>query len=116
MLKNLLSLHDILKGDAPEALCRLFTKTSKYHNYETKMVANNNLHINFSRLELQRRSFSRVDTLIWNSIDLNLRLCSKHVFKFKMHQALSNILTDQNDYVNVPMIIEMLPHATATTF
>ena len=93
MLKNLLSLHDILKGDAPEALCRLFTKTSKYHNYETKMVANNNLHINFSPLELQRRSFSRVGTLIWNSIDLNLRLCSKHVFKFKMHQALSNIQT-----------------------
>ena len=80
------------------------------------MVANNNLYINCSRLELQRRSFSRVGTLIWNSIDLNLRLCSKHAFKFKMHQALLNILTDQNDYVNVPMIIEMLPHATATTF
>ena len=105
-------IYDILKGDTPETLHKLFTKASKQHNYETKMVANDNLYINFSRLELQRRSFSRVGTLIWNSIDLNLRSCSKHVFKRKMHQALLNILTDQNDYVDVIMIIEMLPEAT----
>ena len=61
-------IYDILKGDVPEALGKLLTKRSKYHNYETKMVANNNLHINFSRLELPRRSFSRVGTLIWNSL------------------------------------------------
>ena len=76
------------------------------------MVANDNLYLNFSRLELQRGSFSRLGTLIWDSIDLNLRSCNKHVFKSKMHQTLLNILTDQNDYVDVPMIIEMLPQAT----
>ena len=108
-------IYDILKGDPPETWQKLFTKISKNHNYETKMVANDNLYINFSRLELQRRSFFRVGTSIWNSIDLNLRSCSKHVFKFKMRQALLNILTDKNDYVDVP-IIKMLPHATVIKF
>ena len=106
-------LYDILKADASEALHELFTKTSKYHNYDTRMVAKDNLYINSSRLELQKRSFSRVGILIWNSIDLNLRSSRKQTFKAKIHQALLTILKDQNDYVNVPMIIEMLPNATA---
>ena len=62
-----------------------------------------NLYTNSSRLELQKRSFSRVGTLIWNSIDLNLRLSRKQTFKSKIHQALLTILKDQNDYVDVPM-------------
>ena len=106
-------LYDILKGDAPEALRKLFTKTSDYHNYDTRMVSNDNLYINSSRLELQKRSFSRVGTLIWNSIDLNLRSSRKQTFKSKIHQALLTILQNQNDYVDVPMIIEMLPNVTA---
>ena len=102
-------LYDILKGHAPEALHKLFTKTSNYHNYDTRMVSKDNLYINSSRLELQKRSFSRVGTLIWNSIDLNLRSSRKQTFKSKIHQALLTILKDQNDYVDVPMIIsEML--------
>ena len=47
-----------------EALHKLLTKASKYHNYETKIAANDNLYINFSRLKLQWRSFSRVSALI----------------------------------------------------
>lgn len=106
-------LYDILKGNAPEALHKLFIKSSKYHNYDTRFVAKDSLHINPSRLEMQKRSFSRVGTLIWNSIDLNLRSSRKQTFKSKIHQALSTILKDQNDYVDVPMIIEMLPNVTA---
>ena len=79
-------LYNILKGDAPEALHKLFTKTSK-----------DNLYISSSRLELQKRSFSRVGTLICNSIDLNLRSSRKKTFKSKIHQALLTILKDQND-------------------
>jgi hypothetical protein len=55
----------------------------------TKKITDN---INSSRLELQKRSFSRVGTLIWNSIDLNLRLSRKQTFKSKIHQALLTIL------------------------
>ena len=105
-------LYDILKGNAPEARHKLFIKSSKYHNYDTRLVAKDSLHINSSRLEMQKRSFSRVGTLIWNSIDLNLRSSRKQTFKSKIHQALSTILKDQNDYVDVPMIIEMLPNVT----
>ena len=85
MLKNLLLLY-ILKGNTPETLHKLFTKASKHHNYETKMFANDNLYINFSRLELQRRSFSRVGTLIWNSIDLNsIDLNSTHAANMSLN-------------------------------
>jgi hypothetical protein len=77
------------------------------------MVSKDNLYINFSRLELQKRSFSRVGTLSWNSIDLNLLSSRKETFKSKIHQALLTILKDQNDYVDVPMIIEMLSNVTA---
>jgi hypothetical protein len=38
-------LYDILKGASPEALHELFTKTSKYHSYDTRMVAKDNLYI-----------------------------------------------------------------------
>ena len=48
--------------------------------------------INSPRLELQKRSFSRVGTLIWNSIDLNLRSSRKQTFISKIHQALLIIL------------------------
>jgi hypothetical protein len=56
------------------------------------MVAKDNLRINSPRLELQKRSFSRVGTLIWNSIDLNLRSSRKQTFISKIHQALLIIL------------------------
>ena len=55
-------LYDILKG---MRLHKLFTKTSKYHNYDTRMVSKDNLYINSSRLELQKRSFSRVGMLTY---------------------------------------------------
>ena len=77
------------------------------------MAAKDNLYINSSRLELQKRSLSRVGTLIWNSIHLNLRSSRKQTSKSTIHQALLTILKDQNDYVDVPMIIEMLANVTA---
>ena len=39
--------YGILKGDTPETLQKLFTKISKNHNYERKMVANDNFLLIF---------------------------------------------------------------------
>ena len=66
----------------------------KCHNYDTRMATKDSLYVNSSRLEIQKRSFFKTGTLIWNNIDLNLRLSHKHNFKSKIHQALLTILKD----------------------
>ena len=52
-------LYDISIEVAPIALQEFFTKTCQIHRYNKRATANNNLYINFSRLEMQKRSFSR---------------------------------------------------------
>ena len=105
-------LYDISTGDSPIALQELFKKTSAVHNYNTRAAKKDNFYIKYSRLELQKCSFSRLGAEIWNSIDQSLCSKSKKIFKHKMCQALFTILTTENHYVDVPMIRARLPIVT----
>ena len=63
-------------------------------------------------LKLQKRSFSRFGSLIWNSISSSLREQRKHIFKSKLTEILMTILQKENDHIDLPMTINRLPIET----
>ena len=66
-------------------------------------------YVKSSRTEIQKHSFSRSSTTIWNSLPQNLRNESKKYFKYNLQTLLRNILETEDDYINVPEIITLLP-------
>ena len=109
-------LYDISNEVAPIALQEFFTKTCEIHKYNTRAVANNNLYINFSRLEIQKRSFSRFGSLIWNTISPSFRAQRKYTFKNKLNKTLMTLLRNENDHVDLPMITDRLPIETNLSY
>ena len=103
--KNLLTCYTIYQPETRQQLYKNFSKkTSAVHNYNTRAAKKDIFYIKYSRLDLQKCSFSRLGTEIWNSIDQSLRSKSKKIFKHKMCQALFTIFTTENHYVDVPML------------
>ena len=45
---------------------------------------------------------------IWNSLPKCLRNCQKKEFTKELHTLLLNILDNENDYVDVPMIVQRM--------
>ena len=74
--------------------------------------ANKNFYINSSRLEIQKRSFSRFGSFIWNSISPSFRAQRKHTFKTKLNKTLMTILQKEIDHIDLPLIINRLPIET----
>jgi hypothetical protein len=77
--------------------------------------ANKNFYINSSRLEIQKRSFSRFGSFIWNSISPSFRAQRKHTFKTKLNKTLIRLMTilqKENDHIDLPLIINRLPIET----
>ena len=109
-------LHDISNEVAPIALQELFTKTCEIHRYNTRAAANKNFYINSSRLEIQKRSFSRFGSFIWNSISPSFRAQRKHIFKTKLNKTLMTILQKENDHIDLPLIINRLPIETKPSY
>ena len=101
---------------APIALQELFTKTCEIHRYNTRAAANKNFYINSSRLEIQKRSFSRFGSFIWNSISPSFRAQRKHIFKTKLNKTLMTILQKENDHIDLPLIINRLPIETKPSY
>ena len=106
-------LNDIFNEVAPIALQEFFTKTCEIHRHNTRAAVNNNLCINFSRLEIQKRSFSQFGSLIWYSISPSFCVQRKYTFKNK---SLKTILRKENDHVDLPMIIDRLPIETNLSY
>ena len=109
-------LHDISNEVAPIALQELFTGTCEIHRYNTRAAANKNFYINSSRLEIQKRSFSRFGSFIWNSISPSFRAQRKHIFKTKLNKTLMTILQKENDHIDLPLIINRLPIETKPSY
>ena len=59
----------------------------------------------FSRLEIQKRSFSQVGVNIWNKIPENLRKLSKFCFKNQLKTILFNNLKLNGHHVETSKLI-----------
>ena len=102
-------MYDVFHGTAPILIQNLFTKSSEKSNYFTRFATKSNFQIKSSRLEIQKRSFSRSEAGIWNSIPDNLRYLSKSNFKRNLKLMLANLLESEDVYICVPEISFPLP-------
>ena len=58
-----------------------------------------------SRLDKQTKSFSRYDVRIWNSLPGGMPQMSKNNFKINVHNSLLQILSEENDYIDLPDLL-----------
>ena len=65
-------MYDINSNNAQINMLHLFKETSSIHSYNTRSSTSGNLYVQNSRLEMQRRSFSRLGVRLWNEIFKNI--------------------------------------------
>ena len=56
-------MHDINNKNSPPNLLNLFEKT--IHSYNTRSSTSGNFHVQSSKLEIHKKSFSRFDVKLW---------------------------------------------------
>ena len=66
-------MHDIRNPQEPSNILNLFSETTSIHSYNTWSCSSNNVYIKKSRLDIQKRAFSRVGAKTWNEIPVSLR-------------------------------------------
>lgn len=66
-------MHDIRNPREPSNILNLFSETTSIHSFNTWSCSSNNVYIKKSRLDIQKRAFSRVGAKIWNEIPVSLR-------------------------------------------
>ena len=73
---------DVRNNLVPTNIQELFLPLSCVHSYGTRSSTSQNFYIKKSNLEIQKNSFSRLGTKLWNEIPTKLGTLSKHKFKF----------------------------------
>ena len=97
-------MYDINSNNAPINMLNLFKKTSSIHSYNTRSSTSGNLYVQNSRLEMQKRSFSRLGVRLWNEIPCHMRDLPKKMFKRVLRTSLLNIFQKEVDYIHIPEI------------
>ena len=101
----LVLMHDVTIQSVPINISELFTKSRHVHAYDTRFSKCDKLCVKHSRLEIQKRSTSRLGARLWNILPTGLRNSRKTKFKNQIHRTLPNMLRDENVYVDLPIII-----------
>ena len=70
-------MYDINSNNAPINMLHLFKETSSIHSYNTRSSTSWNFYVQNSRLEMQKRSFSRLGVRLWNEIPCHMRVLPK---------------------------------------
>ena len=66
-------MHDVQNQKVPNNILNLFSDTASIHSYNTRSSSANKFYIKKSRLEIQKRAFSRVGAKIWNEMPASLK-------------------------------------------
>ena len=83
----------------------MFINLDAVHTYNTRSRTSKNLFCKFSRLKIQKRSFSRVGVNMWNKIPEDLRELSKFCFKNQLKIVLFNNLKLNVYHVEISKLI-----------
>jgi hypothetical protein len=87
----------------------LFTQVATVHSYNTKSSTAGNYQIKSSRTNQQHNAFSRVGaSKVWNSVLESLCNLKKKDFTTKIHTLLIEIMNNEDDYVDLPMILQRM--------
>ena len=101
-------MHDVQNRKVPNNILNLFSDTASIHSYNTRSSSANKFYIKKSRLEIQRRAFSRVGAKIWNEMPASLRELPKKHFQAKLHSFLLDTLKKHDDYIDISQITSAL--------
>ena len=107
-------IYDISTNEAPSLIPEHFTKAGNVHGYSTRSATRGNYYVKFSRLEIQKNSFSCSGTCVWNNLPLTFRHVNKSRFKKELRVSLLNILESENEYIGVSELITRLPQVKFT--
>ena len=88
-----------------DIFCLLFNDVSEIHTYTTRSAISQNFHIQTSRTNLSKKSFSHFGAKVWNEIPLSIKKLSKKIFKKTMHTKLLELLCQEDTYVSSSAIL-----------
>ena len=106
---------DISCMNTPSNICDFFTKANSKHKHETRFSSFRNYYVQTSRLNLNQDSFSRFRAKLWNAIPNEFRQLSKGAFKKNFHDFLLSIMEAEDDYVEVPILLEKMANSASST-
>ena len=92
-----------------------FTKANSKHKHETRFSSSGNYYVQTSRLNLNQDSFSRFGAKLWNAIPNEFRQLSKGAFKKNFHDFLLSIMEAEDDYVEVPILLQKMANSASST-
>ena len=101
-------MHDISHRSEPSPLRALFLKSNEVHRYNTRPAAKGKFFQKDAKLEIQKRSFSRFGTLVWNNIAPALRDKSKTVDRKTTRISMFNLLSAEDDDIEINKIVDFL--------
>ena len=99
------TMHDVINDVIPSQIKDLFIPTAKIHSYNMRSSTSNNLYIKKSKLEIERKSFTRIGAKLWNEIPTKLPPLPKLIFKRIIRITLFNILESEDSYEDLESII-----------
>ena len=98
-------MFDVIDNNAPIHIQDMFISLGAVHTYNTRSWTSKNLFCKFSRLEIQKRCFSRVGVNMWNKIPEDLRELSKFCFKNQLKIILFNDLKLNGYHIEISKLI-----------
>ena len=101
-------MQDFRNALTPSNICNLFTNTTTIHSYNTRSATSNNFYIKRSRLEIQKRAFSRMGAKLWNEMPASLKKLPKNLFKKKIKSILLNVFNEEDSFIDINAIISMV--------
>ena len=108
-------MFDVSCMNAPSNICDFFTKANSKHNHETRFSSSRNYYVQTSRLNLNQDSFSRFGAKLWNAIPNEFRQLSEGAFKKHFHDFLLSIMEAEDDYVEVPILLQKMANSASST-
>ena len=94
-------MFDVSINKVPHNIKNMFAEVKDTHCFNTRSNTAGNFFCKFSRLELQKRSFSRAGVKLWNKIPHRLQNLSRTNFKNEFQQLLFNNLTSNGYHVEI---------------
>ena len=107
-------MFDVSCMNAPSNICDFFTKANWECKHETRFSSCGNCYVQTSRLNLNQDSFSWFGPKLWNAIPSKCRQLSKGAFKKIFHDFLLSIMEADDDYVEVPILLEKMANSASS--
>ena len=91
-----------------------FTKANSKHKHKTRFSSSGNYYVQTSRLNLNQDSFSRFGAKVWSAILNKFRQLFKGAFIKNFHDFLFSIMEEEDNYVEVPILLEKMANSASS--